>query len=165
MCLICFINALWLRKHLLMMLAELVLPMPGGPLRRMAFLERSLGLPRPLTSAACSCRRWTPSLHPTKMERAALTVALACAMPAPRKDEKCRFYSCTGLCNECNSLITASLCKLFPCVLSPLLSPQRDCSLHVKTTIGLTGVSSMYKVFKPEKADKKTPCTKQQQLT
>ena len=51
--------------HLLMMLAELVLPMPGGPLRSMAFLDRSLGLPRPFTSAACSCRKCTPSLQPT----------------------------------------------------------------------------------------------------
>ncbi|KAA6427870.1 MAG: hypothetical protein FRX49_02532 [Trebouxia sp. A1-2] len=47
------------QTHLLMMLAELVLPIPGGPLSKIAFLDMSLGLPppRPFASPGCSCFR------------------------------------------------------------------------------------------------------------
>lgn len=43
------------RADLLMMEAELVLPIPGGPLRRIAFLDMSLGLPPPLPLPSAGC--------------------------------------------------------------------------------------------------------------
>ena len=56
--------------HLLMMLAELVLPIPGGPLSKIAFLDMSLGLPppRPFASPGCSCFRCIRSLSHREMD-------------------------------------------------------------------------------------------------
>jgi len=61
----CFAQA-----HLLMMLAELVLPIPGGPLSKIAFLDMSLGLPppRPFASPGCSCFRCIRSLSHKEMD-------------------------------------------------------------------------------------------------
>lgn len=52
-------------SHLVMIIAEVVFPIPGGPLSSTAFLLMSFGLPRPFWAPASSPCRCTASLHTT----------------------------------------------------------------------------------------------------